>query len=128
MRRFKLQKLVRDKVLDNILAKGNKVVSHKLNDKNFVLELKKKLLEECNELNLSQGNNIIDEIADVQEVIDNLLKVLKVKKKKIKEILKNKVKKAGSFKKRTYIETVDLNDNDEWIKYYTKNFTEIKIK
>lgn len=72
-----------------------------------------------------------DKIVDnIQEIIDNLLDSLKVSKEEFKEVQNKKNEKAGSFKKKLYIEDVETGDEEtEWVKYYLSNpdqYPEIK--
>ena len=128
MRRFKLHKLVRDKIIDHVRKEAKSVVYRRLNNKEYVRELREKLKEEVAELQDSKPGKIQEELADIQEVINHLLSALEINKKKFSVTLKNKDKKSGGFKKKIFIETVDLEENDEWIPYYEKSFPEIKIR
>ncbi|MCD4704500.1 nucleoside triphosphate pyrophosphohydrolase [bacterium] len=133
MRYFKFNKLVRDKIVDdmgnyNIIPYGIKV----LNDKEYIKELSRKIIEEAKELNnISSIEDLKEELADVQEVIDCLKKVLKMNNKDIEKYQKKKIKKFGAFKKRTYIEYVGSEQDNKWINYYLENpdkYPEIKNK
>jgi predicted house-cleaning noncanonical NTP pyrophosphatase (MazG superfamily) len=121
-RKFSFKKLVRDKIVDSIKDAGGKPSYHKLNNKSFVGELKKKLVEEALEIpSETDRDKLLQEIADVQEVIDSLIDVLKSSKKEIQKIQKIKNQKIGSFKKRLYIEQVEVNKDSKWINYYLAN-------
>lgn len=131
MRKFKFSKLVRDKIVDGIISVGNKPDWRKLEKPEYIEELKKKMVEETMEVpGTKNPEELVKELADVQEIIDNLLETLKVSKKRFAEIQKKKNEKAGSFKKRQFIEDVETNDDDsEWVKYYLANsdkYPEIK--
>lgn len=131
MRKFKFSKLVRDKIVESIISVGNKPNWRTLSDKEFVQELKKKVVEEAMEVpRTDDSKEVVRELADLQELIDNLLPVLGVSKKEFREIQKNKNKDRGSFKKRQYIEDVETGDEEtKWIKYYLDNsdkYPEIK--
>ena len=121
-------KLVRDKVLNNILARGSKVVWKTLTDKELVYELRNKLLEESEELDPNNFEETRKELADIQELVDQLAKVLGINKNQLTTAQKKKIKNAGSFDKRIYIDTVELQDDDTWISYYQGKFKEIKSR
>ena len=123
MRRFKFSKLVRDKIVEQIISNGNKPNWRVLTDEEYVIELKNKILEESLEIPKSKNNeDLIKELVDVQEIIDNLLVTLKVEKKEFEEIKRNKNEKAGSFKKKLYIEDVEMSDEvTKWVQYYLDN-------
>ncbi len=125
-----MKKLVRDKIVDKILKSGAKVNSKILNGEQFVEELKKKLQEELNELmkvKYRDKKNLINEISDIQLLINYLLKALEISKEELDKKQTEKAIKTGSFDKRIFVETVTLQDNDEWIEYYKeKGFEEVR--
>ena len=118
MRKFKFSKLVRDKIVEDIISNGGKPKWKTLSNKEYIHELKKKLVEETLELLNAEGSEIPEELADVQEIIDNLLAALVITKNKFTEIQKKKNHKRGSFKKRQYIDTVEVEDSAEVVKFY----------
>lgn len=67
---FSFQKLVRDKIVDHIIANGGKPIYKTLLQQDYIRELCTKLKEEVAEIN---ETNFLDELADVQEIIDTLL-------------------------------------------------------
>jgi len=118
VRKFKFSKLVRDKIVEDIISNGGKPKWKTLSNKEYIHELKKKLVEETLELLNAEGSEIPEELADVQEIIDNLLAALVITKNKFTEIQKKKNHKRGSFKKRQYIDTVEVEDSAEVVKFY----------
>jgi predicted house-cleaning noncanonical NTP pyrophosphatase (MazG superfamily) len=123
MRKFKFGKLVRDKIVDQVISDGNKPNWHELSNDKFIEELKKKIVEESQEIPRTiDPAEVIKELADIQEIIDSILDALKVKKEDFLEIQKKKNDKAGSFKNKQYIEDVEvLNEKSEWLDYYLAN-------
>lgn len=101
-----------------------------LNEEEYISNLKDKLIEETKELAQSKNKeNVIEELADVQEVIEALKSTLKIKDKEVEEKRKKKNDKNGSFSKKTYVDYLGLADNDPWLDYYLKNsdkYPEIK--
>lgn len=131
MRKFKFSKLVRDKIVDNIISVGNKPNWKILSDTEFIRELKNKIVEESAEVPRNNDPKaVVEELADLQELIDNLLSVFGVSKSEFRKIKTNKNKERGSFKKRLYIEDVETtNKVTKWVKYYLDNpdkYPEIK--
>ena len=119
IRKFKFGKLVRDKIVQGIIAAGNKPNFRTLMTDEYVEELKKKVLEEAEELPKAKENKeIIEEIADIEEAINNLLRVMGVQKYKVKKHQSKKNAERGSFKRRFYIESVEVESDSEWLKYY----------
>lgn len=123
MRKFEFKKLVRDKIVEGIISVGNKPNWKTLSNKEFIIELKKKIVEEALEVPRTDNvDEIVEELADVQEIIDNLLTALKISKVKLQEIQEKKNKVRGSFKKRQYIDTVETSDEvTKWVQYYLDN-------
>jgi predicted house-cleaning noncanonical NTP pyrophosphatase (MazG superfamily) len=69
---MKYEKLVRDKIPQILDKKGILYKKRKANDKEYKLELIKKLKEEVEEF-IVQGS--VEEFADVLEVVDNIKKL-----------------------------------------------------
>lgn len=94
-------KLVRDNIRDIMIKNGAKPITRILNDKEYLEELNKKLLEEVKEY-LESGE--IEELADVEEVILAILKTKGLTKDNLEEVRLIKSKKRGSFSKRIFLE------------------------
>ncbi len=120
MRRFKFSKLVRDKIVDAITSHGNIPHWKVLTDSEYILELKKKIIEEAPELLNATGAEVVEELADLQEIIDNLLVALNIPKDELKKAQEKKNQQRGSFKSKHYIEEVDAQDGASEIDYYLK--------
>lgn len=117
--RFYLRKLVRDKVLDNILndPKVLEVDYHLMDRKEFTESLIDKIHEEADEIPVlgEVNDEIIKEIADVQEVIDELIRRYGIATADIRAAQENKRNKVGGFENKVYIDNVLLDDASEWI-------------
>jgi len=127
MKKFKVEKLIRDNIFDNIRKnKFTKIEYKKLDNKEFLEKLKKKFYEELEEFDLSDEKNIKNELADLQLIMDYFLKTLNISKKELTVISKDKNKKVGVFDKRIYLKNIELDENDDWFSYYQKRYEEIK--
>ncbi len=125
--KFKYDKLVRDNIPELIEKNGAKVNQKILNEKNYLIELKKKLIEEVAEMvDAKKKEDILNELSDVQEIVDNLLMALGCNAKDLKKIQIQKNKKNGSFKKRIYINYIKADDDFTWLNYHLKNYPLIK--
>lgn len=99
-----MAKLVRDNIIKIIEKEGRNPKYRILSKKEFIKELKNKLIEESLEVKESKSKKeLLLELSDVSEVFHHLLKSLKISKKKLKKIQSKKRKKKGSFAKRIFL-------------------------
>ncbi|MDF2945353.1 MAG: phosphoribosyl-ATP pyrophosphohydrolase [Bacillales bacterium] len=102
-------KLVRDKILQIIEESGKDYSSIILDEKEYVLQLRKKLLEEIDEyLSAKNDNEAIEELADILEVVNCLAKIHKVNPEKLEHVRKDKEDKRGSFKEKVFL--IEVHD------------------
>lgn len=121
MRQFVYDKLIRNKILGNMLREGEKPQYHILDDKQYLVELKKKILEEAAEIDLDNPDKLVDELADLQEVIDSMLEAIGKSSAELAAVRDKKNAKVGSFDQRIYVDTVEIPDDNPWIAYLEKN-------
>jgi len=74
-----------------------------LNRKDHKKLLRLKLLEESKEVVDAKKGKLINELADVLQVIKSIAEIEKISFKKIEKERKNKEKKFGAFKKGIYL-------------------------
>lgn len=97
-------KLVRDKIVDQIKASGREVESKTLTKEEFIQALKAKLEEEFNEFkNAKTAAEEKEELADLLEVAYSLKNVLASHPGEINKIQKQKRFEKGSFKKKLFL-------------------------
>ena len=97
-------KLVRDKIPDIIKKSGGLAKFRKLTSGQFEKELLKKVGEESSALpRVKSKKELIDELADVVEVISEIKKFKKITEKQIKAARKTNMDKKGGFKKKLYL-------------------------
>jgi predicted house-cleaning noncanonical NTP pyrophosphatase (MazG superfamily) len=122
MRTFRFNKLVRDKIVASQKSEGSATDYKVLNKDEYLKELLKKLAEESKEIDpAAPPDELLGELADLQEVIDCILPAVGRTKTDLSESQKKKIAKFGSFKKRLYIKTVTIDENNPWIKHYEAN-------
>ena len=115
---FYFRKLVRDKVLQRCIDDPKVRTNYRtLTDAEYKAELLAKIHEEAEEIPLLDEVNdeVLSEIADVQAVIDSLIKGYGLTKEQIAEAQSRKEVKNGAFDDRAYIESVELDDDSEWV-------------
>ena len=99
-------KLVRDNIPDKIKSNGENTIISILDDDRYKEELERKLYEEYLELIDSSGENRIEELADMLEVIKALANLEGKTLDDVVEVAKVKVKKRGAFDKKIFLEKV----------------------
>ena len=103
--RYTYNKLVRDKIPENIDSEPSRKSKYKiLDDKEYLIELNKKILEEANEF---IEENSIEELGDLMEVINAIMKLKGYKMEDVYKVMKEKADKKGAFNNRIYLEYVD---------------------
>ncbi len=121
-----LKKLVRDKFIENCKKNDiNQIITKKLSNKNYISSLKKKLIEESKEvIEAKETEDIKEEICDVFEVLDSIMRFYKINKKDIFKIQKEKRITKGSFEKGVFCEKlfVDESQNCYWSSYLRKKY------
>ncbi len=101
---FKQNKLVRDKIVQIMQEHGSKLYHIKLEDKEFIKQLKIKLLEEASEVaHASSKNELLEEMADLLEVFQTLTQACEISPKEITAFQKKKREEKGGFKNRTFL-------------------------
>lgn len=109
-------KLVRDKIPDIISNNPNtKIIKiSKLNDDlDYMKALLSKLTEEVDELKKAYfygEGSLIEELADIQEVLDTFAGQLGFDQRKINTTQKDKGTEKGKFKARIFLEYIETHD------------------
>ena len=95
-------KLIRDNIPEIIIVNGGKPATRVLtDDTEFLDALLKKVVEEANELlSASSETNLLEEIADIREVLAALLELKGVSEEQIQAIQDAKRQKRGGFTQR----------------------------
>ncbi len=101
------RKLIRDRISEIIEKEGLKSKTRVLSKEEYERELRKKLVEEAKELIKAKEIELLNEIADVQEIIDTLLKLKGFSKTKLAKFQTKKRQKRGGFKRRLFLESVE---------------------
>ena len=99
-------KLVRDKIPNIIEENGETPVIKVLNENDYKKELEKKLYEEYKEVIEASGDERIEELADMLEVIRALASLENKNLNDIIDIADKKNKKRGAFDEKIFLEKV----------------------
>ena len=104
---YTYNKLVRDKIPENIDSElGRKCKYRILDDTEYLKELNKnkKVLEEANEF---IEENSIEELGDLMEVINAIMKLKGYNIEEVNKVMKAKEEKKGAFNNKIFLEYVD---------------------
>ena len=122
MRRFRVGALVRNNRLPMMQAEGVHVDYDVLNNQEYALALKDKLLEEAQELSEAADiDSLKKELVDVLEVIEHLVAVHGFDKAELEAMKAQKQAKIGAFDQKIRINFVEMLDNHPDVDYYLEN-------
>jgi predicted house-cleaning noncanonical NTP pyrophosphatase (MazG superfamily) len=121
MPKFKYAKLVRDKIVDDQIASGAKPSFRKLNTHEHKEGLISRIIEEAKEATKASPDELISEIADIQQAVDDLKLLCGIKDEDIVKVQEIKNGKKGTFKEGLFIDYVEADEDNKWIDYYRKN-------
>ena len=103
--RYTYNKLVRDRIPKNIDSEpGRKSQYRILDDTEYLKELNRKILEEANEF---IEENSIEELGDLMEVINAIMKLKGYSMEEVNKVMKSKAEKKGAFDNKIFLEYVD---------------------
>lgn len=100
-------KLVRDNIPEIIQVTGKSYTISTLDEARYIEELKKKLVEESLEVRASESlEKVVEELADVLEVIDAIQKALCIRRTDIQCARNRKAQRNECFEKRIFLHSV----------------------
>lgn len=115
---FKFSKLVRDKIVEQQIIEGSHPSYRVLAPKDHKKELIKKIAEEVGEIESAAANEIAGELADVQQALDDLCALYAISKADVASAQRKKLHKKGAFRKGFYVESITVDESNEWVEYY----------
>lgn len=117
---FLFTKLIRDKILQLHIESGHDIKFEKLSGEALKAKLRNKLHEETDEIPVRSNvdDEIIEEISDVQQVLDDLKREYGVTDEQVRAVQQAKFTKKGGFTDGIFVESVTLEEDDEWTAYY----------
>lgn len=102
-------KLVRDNIPNIIESKGETPVTKILDNETYKMELEKKLYEEYKEVLEATGEDRVEELADMIEIIRALANLENRSLDDIISCADEKAKKRGAFNEKIFLEKVIEN-------------------
>ena len=127
---FKYSKLVRDNIPVWHDNRGHAVSMKKLSGEKLKQALCKKLHEESDEVADAQTKDeLIAEIADVQQILSDLCAIEDISDEQVEAVRIEKLGRKGGFMSGYYIESVTMpKEDDRWVIYcreYPNKYPEI---
>jgi len=100
-------KLVRDRIPEIITKDGNTADIIILSEESFKQAIKDKLIEEATEVaNAQNRDDILSELADLQEVMDSIKQIYNINTLEVNTIQAVKALQRGKFDKKIFLKTV----------------------
>lgn len=117
--RFKVDKLIRDKLPAMMQAQGLTVFTRRLDDAEFVARLKDKLVEEAAEARAAGTRaDLLDELADLREVMLALAETGGIAEHEIEARRVSKRDERGGFDDRVHNAAVEGDEDGLGVTYY----------
>jgi diadenosine tetraphosphate (Ap4A) HIT family hydrolase/predicted house-cleaning noncanonical NTP pyrophosphatase (MazG superfamily) len=119
LKRFRVEKLIRDHLPEIMHTHGVTVHHRLMNDEEFIARLKDKILEEAEEVKqASNAKEMIEELADLLEVVYALALATGTSLDKIEQQRMEKRKAKGGFDRKVYHYHTDIPEDHPFIHYY----------
>ncbi|NRB10330.1 MAG: nucleoside triphosphate pyrophosphohydrolase [Rickettsiaceae bacterium] len=122
MKKYQFNKLIRSKLPAKMVTEGILVNSKILSDSEYIAELKRKLLEEADEVvNATTDKALAEELADVLEVIDAIIRTSKITREDIEQVKLDKRNINGDFSQENYINYIEVAEDNRPVIAYLEN-------
>ena len=93
-------KLIRDRIPEIIMAAGKQYEAVVMTDDEYIQALRSKLVEEAQEAKEADLDDLINELADLQEVITALMSAYSISQEQVSEAQDARRNERGGFEKR----------------------------
>jgi predicted house-cleaning noncanonical NTP pyrophosphatase (MazG superfamily) len=116
--RFKVETLIRDGLPQMVRDQGLSVFCHRLDDDAFLIALKAKLVEEAQEVAAAGPDDLVEELADVSEVLRALIAAAGLRPEVVEAARLAKRAQRGGFDGRVFNHAVEGEDGAPGVAYY----------
>lgn len=121
-RTFRYDKLVRDKIVPEMLVDGDEVEFEILeDDQRYLRALLDKLVEEAGEAAKivdAPDDELLGELGDLEAIIDDILVLRRLTRRQLNAAKVRKNNKRGRFRHRYFIHAVTVSVSSPWLQYY----------
>lgn len=119
IKRFKIDKLIRDGILEVMRDKGYIVHEKSLDHNEFIAKLMDKLFEEADEVAKALSKEeLMEELADMLEVMQALSEASGITLRQLEEKRLHKRAIKGGFDRKIYTPYIDIEESNPEIDYY----------
>ena len=119
MIKFICNKLARDKTIEGMAKSAIQTSYKQLQNKELLEELRKKLLEESLEVaEATERTQVVDELADVFEVIDALRAMYRITAAEVSAAKRRIYRKRGGFKKGIFLEAIEMSESNPCVQHF----------
>ncbi len=116
---FRCDKLVRDNTLKRFKAAGVTPQYKIVSNTDLFDAFNKKLIEEAHEVHdATNRQEMIEELADVLEVIDGLCKAQGILPEEVSAAKHAKIAERGGFERGIYIDTIQMEEDNSKAQYF----------
>ncbi|MDX1923639.1 MAG: nucleoside triphosphate pyrophosphohydrolase [Rickettsiaceae bacterium] len=117
--KFKVEKLVRDNQLEKMDKEGVEYVARFMDESEYEVRLKEKLIEEAEEVkDADSRDEILEELADVLEIVYSIGSLYDLTLEDIEKVRLDKKAKKGGFEKRIYNQDTTVSKNSRAYEYF----------
>lgn len=119
MAKFICNKLARDNTIEGMAKDAIRTTYKQLQHKELLEALRKKLLEEALEVaEATERMQVVNELADVFEVLDALRGVYHITNAEVSAAKRKIYRKRGGFKKGIFLEAIEMSENHPSVKHF----------
>ena len=119
LKKFLLNKLVRDNVPAQLESEGSILYWRYLNDTEYDEALREKLVEESEEAQQAENHDdVIKELASILEAIDSLCALYNISKEDLLKVQTKKREEKGGYSTRKFVAIAEFAENSPEAKYY----------
>ena len=130
LRRFKVDKLIRDKIPEITLIDGVETFTRELGTDEYIKRLNDKLIEEAKEVIQAKDKmEVAEELADVLEVINAIASVSNLSFQDIEDVRLRKKAAKGGFETGIYCSFIEMPGNHQRVSHYlsrSEEYPEVK--
>lgn len=117
--RFKFEKLIRNKLSERMRSQQIQIFTHPIEKEEYILQLKNKLLEETTEaIQAQEIPEILEELADVLEVIHALSSAVGFSIEKVETLRVEKKSERGGFDNSHFISHIEIASDNDRLSYF----------